>query len=143
MGQCYNSTVVDASISKVWEAMQNFHEMAWAAPVISKLDKVGDISGSQAGARRVLNDAFHETLVSVDGPDYTFTYSIDDGPGAVAKDAVSNFLGTVKLHPVTDSGQTLVVWTATYVSDSDPDVAELCNPIYQALLGALKASFSQ
>ena len=142
MGHCYNSTVVDASIKEVWKTMRNFHELSWASPVITKVEKVGDIDGREAGARRVLNDAFHETLVSVSETDYAFTYSIDDGPGPVAKDAVSNYLGSVQLHPVTDTGQTMVVWTSSYESDTDQAVAELCNPIYSAVLGALKSSFS-
>ena len=142
MGQCYNSTVVDAPITKVWEVMQNFHQMGWAAPVITQLDKVGGIDGNQVGAKRVLNNAFHETLVSIDEQDFTFDYSIDDGPGPIASDAVSNYVGTVKLHPVTDTGQTLVVWTSVYKSAEDQAVGDFCNPIYQGLLGALKANFS-
>lgn len=142
MGQCYNSTVVDASIQQVWDTMSNFHEMGWASPVITKLDQIGEVSGDQVGAKRVLNDAFHETLISTDAAGFRFDYSIDDGPGPVAKDAVSDYTGSVRLHPVTDTGQTLVVWTSTYVSDSDQAVGDFCNPIYQALLGALKSHFS-
>jgi hypothetical protein len=51
---------------------------------------------------------------------------------------VSDYVGEVQLHPVTDSGQTLVVWTSTFESGSDEAVGELCNPIYRALLAALK-----
>lgn len=142
MGICYNSTVVDGSIDKTWETIRNFHEMGWAAPVIEQLDTVGDIAGDRPGARRVLNGVFHETLVSIDDQLRRFSYSIDDGPGPVAKDAVSHYLGVVELHPVTDSPQTLVVWSSTYDSDSSEAVGEFCNPIYHALLAALKAHFS-
>ena len=142
MGQCYNSTVVDTGIEETWATVRDFHELDWAAPVVTRLEKVGDVDGGTAGARRVLNEAFHETLRSVDNDTYTFSYSIDNGPGPVAADAVSNYLGTVSLHPVTDSGQTFVVWTSSYESDQNDAVAELCNPIYQALLSALKSSLS-
>ncbi len=139
MGHCYNSTVVDAQIDKTWETMRNFHELGWASPVVESVDKVGDIGGDQPGARRVLNGVFHETLISLDDGARSFSYSIDDGPGAVAKDAVSNYIGAVQLHPVTDTGQTLVVWTSSYDSDDSEAVGELCNPIYRALLAQLKA----
>jgi hypothetical protein len=43
---------------------------------------------------------------------------------------------------VTDTGQTLVVWSSSYDSDSSEAVGEFCNPIYQALLAALKSHFS-
>ena len=53
MGQCHNSTVVDGAIDKVWATMQNFHDLSWAAPVITQLDKVGDIGGP-AGRSEVI-----------------------------------------------------------------------------------------
>jgi hypothetical protein len=142
VGHCLNSTVVDAPIGKTWETIRNFHHLDWAAPVVEQVDKIGDLAGDQPGARRVLNGVFHETLVSLDDGSHYFSYSIDDGPGPVAKDAVSNYLGEVKLHPVTDTGQTLVVWTSSYESDDSEGVGTLCNPIYQALLAALKAYLS-
>lgn len=139
MGHCYNSTVVDASIDETWRTMRDFHELGWATPVVQSVDRIGDIAGDHPGARRVLNGVFHETLVSLDDDTHYFSYSIDDGPGPVAKDAVSNYIGAVQLHPVTDSGQTLVVWTSTYDSGDSEAVGELCNPIYRALLAQLKA----
>jgi hypothetical protein len=44
---------------------------------------------------------------------------------------------------VTDTGQTLVVWTSSYESDDSAAVGEPCNPIYQALLATLKAYFQK
>ncbi len=139
MGHCYNSTVVDSSIENTWATMQDFHDMSWAEGVVTSAERIGDIPGTEIGAQRVLNGVFHETLQSVDGANYTFSYSIDDGPGPVASDVVDDYIGTVKLHPVTDTNQTLVVWTSSYKSNQEDAVAELCNPIYRALLAALKA----
>ncbi|NNJ66373.1 MAG: SRPBCC family protein [Xanthomonadales bacterium] len=138
MGSCYNSTVVDTPVEKTWETVRNFHQLGWAAPVVERVDPVGDIPGDQPGARRVLNGMFHETLVSFDDEGHEFSYSIDDGPGPVSNEAVENYLGVVQLHPVTDTGQTLVVWTSSYDSDDPAAVGDFCNPIYQGLLAALK-----
>ncbi len=102
-----------------------------------------NFAGDQPGAKRILNGVFHETLVMLDDSGHHFSYSIDDGPGPVAKDAVANYLGEVKLYPVTDTGQTLVVWTSSFVSEDSEAVGELCNPIYQALLATLKAHFQK
>ena len=85
---------------------------------------------------------FLETLVSVNEEDFTFNYSIDDGPDPLTKDASLNYLGTVRLLPVTDSGATFVEWTSSYQSDSDQAVSDFCNPVYAALLGALKSHLS-
>ena len=119
MGQCYNSTVVDSAIEETWAVIRNFYELGWATGVVTKMEKVGDVDGDTPGARRILNDAFHETLRSIDDETYAFSYSIDNGPGPVATDVVSNYLGTVSLHAVTDSGQTFVVWTSSYESDQN------------------------
>ena len=142
MGKCYNSTVVDSSIENTWKTIRDFHNLGWAAPVVEHVEKVGEVAGDQPGAKRVLNGVFHETLVSLDDKLRRFSYSIDDGPGPVAKGAVSDYVGVVELYPVTDTGQTMVVWASTYQSDSNEAVGALCNPIYQAVLAALKANLN-
>jgi len=140
MGQCYNSTVINASIEQAWETVRDFHDMGWADPVITSVDKVGDLPGSAPGARRILNHAFHETLRSVDEENHAIVYSIDDGPGPVAADAVDNYRGYLTLFPVTDAGKTFVLWTSSYESGNDAAVGEFCNPIYRGLLQALKSN---
>lgn len=142
MGKCYNSTVVNAPRKKVWETIKDFHNLSWAEPVITKVEVIGEKSGQEIGAKRLLNDAFLETLVSVNEDDYTFTYSIDDGPEPLSKESALNYFGTVHLYPVTDSNTTFVEWTSSYESDSDEAVADFCNPIYAALLDAMKSFFS-
>lgn len=138
MGQCYNSCVVPRPADHVWRTLRNFHDLAWAAGVVTRADRVGDLPGDRPGARRVLNGAFHETLLTLDDAARTFSYSIDDGPGPVAKDAVRNYVGTVRVAPVTDSDASFVEWISTYESADPAAVGALCNPVYQALLGALK-----
>ena len=138
---CYHSAVINASIDDVWSTISNFHELNWAPDVITSVTAVGDIPGTEVGAKRILNDAFRETLLSIDPEGCLLTYSIDDGPGVVAIDAVSNHIGAVKLHPITVGGQTCIEWASDYES-ADPDaVAEFCNPIYNALLVSLKSHF--
>ena len=139
MGSCYNSIVVNVPREKVWEAIKNFHDLSWAEPVITKLEIVGDKTGSETGTQRFLNDAFLETLRSVNEEEFTFSYSIDDGPDPLSKDANLNYVGTVRLLPVTDSNATFVEWTSTFQSESDQAVSDFCNPVYVALLGALKS----
>lgn len=140
MGSCNNTIEINTPIQKVWETICDFHDLSWAPEVISSLSVVGDKKGGEVGAKRLLNDAFHETLTSVDESAYTFSYSIDDGPGPVAKDAVDNYVGVVSLTEI-DNG-TQVSWTSTFESGNDDEVADFCNPIYSALLSALKGTLS-
>lgn len=140
MGQCNNSIEINAPIETVWQAISHFHDLSWAAGVVTTVDKVGEFAERQIGAKRVINGAFHETLIEFDTENFTFSYRMDDGPGPVASDAVNNYIGVVKLTEA--NGKVVVTWSSSYESDQDDAVAELCNPIYQALLGALQQHFS-
>jgi hypothetical protein len=142
MGHCFNTTVIDTSTDQAWATVRDFHSLEWAAPVVTSVEKVGEAGATEIGAKRVLNGAFHETLLELDDAAHTLTYSIDDGPGPVASDVVANYRGVVRLFPVTDSGQTFVIWQSSYDSDDDAAVGEFCDPIYQGLLAALKARFA-
>ena len=138
MGGCYNSAVINAPCDTVWSTIRNFHEFHWAPGVITKSEAVGDLKGDQIGAKRILNDAFHETLLSLDDHARTFSYRIDDGPGPVGKRAVKLYIGRVRVLPITENNSTFIEWETTYDSLDDRAVGELCNPIYQAILQALK-----
>lgn len=140
MGKCYVKIEIKAPINKVWDTVRNFHDMSWAPNVITSVAKVGDRSGNEIGAKRILNDAFHETLTVLDPGNFTFSYSIDDGPGPVASDAVSNYTGVVKLSE-SDNGS-VVEWSSTFHSENENEVTEFCNPIYMALLNSLKETLS-
>lgn len=139
---CFNSTVVTAPADKVFETLNNFHDLSWSKNVITKLDVIGDKHGQEVGAKRILNDAFHETLQSINKDNKSFTYSIDDGPGPVAKNSVDGYLGEVTVIPITDNNTSLVVWTSKWKSSKEGGVAEFCNPIYHAILQDLKSYFS-
>jgi hypothetical protein len=60
----------------------------------------------------------------------------------VARDAVKNYVGEVRVSSSDEDGTTLVEWETTYESPDDTAVGDFCNPIYQALLGALAKKFS-
>ena len=138
---CCNSTVVAAPVADVWAAVRDFHNMSAFPNVIQSVNAVGDTLGTQIGAKRVLNGVFHETLVALDDDARVLRYSIDDGPEAVSKDNVSGYIGELSLYPVTDGNHTFAIWTSGW-ENSGGGVAEFCDPIYQALLSDLKASFA-
>jgi hypothetical protein len=54
---------------------------------------------------------------------------------------VDHYQGILSLKPVTDTGQTFVEWKSMYQSKDPGAVGDFCDPIYQALLGAMKAHF--
>jgi len=136
------STVIDAPIADVWSRFDNFHDLSWAPGVITDVQKEGNIDGSSVGAKRVLNNAFYETLIEKNNDEYWLKYTIDNGPSPISKDEVSNYIGIVKLSNTGEGGATLVEWTSSWESESDGAV-DFCHGIYVALLGELSKSFNQ
>lgn len=140
MPETNQSIDIKAPISAVWEKLNNFHDFSWAPNVITDVKKIGDVDGGKVGAKRILNNAFHETLVEIDNNAYSLKYSIDDGPSPVSKDDVSNYFGIVKLSTTSDNTQTHVTWTSSWESNSE-DAVKFCQGIYVALLNELATSF--
>jgi len=139
---CYNSIVIEATPDKVWEVLNNFHDLSWSKNVVSKVTIIGDKSANEIGAKRILNDAFHESLLSLDNKARKFTYSIDDGPAVVSKDNVEGYIGEVTVFPISTNNTSFVLWTSNWKHAKENGVADFCNPIYHALLQDLKSHFS-
>jgi len=142
MGKCFNTVEVAAPPEKVWGKIRDFHDLSWATGVVTQCDAVGDKKGNQVGAKRLLNQAFHETLLTLNDAGRTFSYSIDDGPGPVSKETVNNCVGQVTVSPGKEPQTSLVEWQSTFESKDENAVSDFCNPIYKALLTALKKKFN-
>ncbi len=141
MGKTYQSIVINAPVEKVWEKLADFHDVSWAAGVLDKCEPVGDLKGNQIGAKLILNDDFHETIREVSEVGRTIRYSIDHGPSPISKDDVAGYIGAIRVSPVTEDNATFVEWSSSWHGNDAP-AEEFCRPIYVALLGALKKSFS-
>jgi len=146
MGSTYQSIVVPAPASAVWQTLRDFHDLSWAPDVVESCEAVGDHASTQPGAQRVLNDAFHETLHAVNDVDRVLKYSIDDGPSPVSKDEVSDYVGRIEVRPVTHGtdgagGATFVEWSSSWEATTD-EAEEFCRTIYVGLLRALQNHFS-
>jgi len=139
---CYNSIIINKPADEVWKAFKDFHDLSWASNVITKVEKVGDKSLSEIGSKRILNDAFHETLVSYNDDAKKLTYSIDDAPAVMSKDNVKGYIGEVTVFPVTENNSSFVLWTSKWDSAIEEGVADFFNPIYYGVLQDLKTHFS-
>ena len=136
MPQCYQSIIVHSPIEKVWDIIKNFHDMSWASPVIEQCESAGDFSGTEVGAKRILNGVFHETLLECNANEHRVRYSINDGPSPVSASEVGNYIGQIQLKPVTLTDDTFVEWGSTWESNSE-EARDFCHQIYVALLKAL------
>ena len=140
MGKTYQTAVINAPVDQVWNKIKNFHDMSWGSAIVEKCEAVGAKSGDQVGASRILNGAFHETLVAFSEVDKSFKYSIDDGPAPVSKDDVKDYIGEVRLIAITENDTSLIEWSSNWESPKD-DACDFCHNIYVALLNELKKSF--
>jgi hypothetical protein len=140
MGRIEQSIIIDAPVQEVWQTIRDFHDMAWAPNAISKCSAVGDITGDHVGAKRVLNDVFHETLIELNEAKRSFRYTIDDGPSPLSRGEVEGYVGVVRVNDASD-GSTHVEWTSSW-EGKEKEVAEFCHPIYVALLEDLKKTLS-
>ncbi|MBI4531030.1 MAG: SRPBCC family protein [Candidatus Latescibacteria bacterium] len=141
MGRTYQSTTVGAPVEAVWTVLRNFYDMSWASNVVKECRAVGDKTMDQVGARRVINGIFHETLLELSDLNRTVQYRIDDGPSPLSKDEVRDYIGTVRVLPITDGNTTFVEWSSSWHGNDDR-VAEFCHGIYVALLNELQHHFS-
>ena len=139
MPKCYQTRVIEAPIEKVWSAIKNFHDLSWTPNVVTSVEKVGMLNGDEVGAKRVLNDAFHETLLAVCDKNHTFSYSIDEGISPVSSKEVSNYVGNVKLFPVTLNNQTFIEWESSWEANN-PEAEEFCHSIYMSMMNDLNES---
>ncbi|MDP3334294.1 MAG: SRPBCC family protein [Methylococcaceae bacterium] len=142
MPKCYQSIVIAAPIEKVWETVKNFHDFSWSAGVIDSCEAVGSIGGTEIGAKRILNGAFHETLLEYNEAEHRVRYSIDDGPSPVSAQEVKDYIGTLQLRPVTLSNATFVEWHSAWESRSE-EAIDFCHQIYVALLRTLAQRLEQ
>ena len=142
MGQTYQSILVKAPADKVWAAIRGFYDFAWAPNVITKVVVVGDKTGEEVGAVRLLNDAFTETLIELNDEERTFKYSIGDAPAPASPAEMSNYVAQATVRPVTEGGGTFVEWSSSWDGD-DAATADFLHGVYVALLGDLKKSMEQ
>jgi len=140
MPSTMQSRTINAPMEAVWEKFSDFHELSWAVKILPSCEKVGDINGTEVGAKRILNGAFHETLIAVDPAGHSLKYSIDDGPSPVSKEEVANYVGIIQMSPSTDGG-TLVEWSSSWEAKTE-NAVEFCHGIYVALLNELADTFN-
>ena len=142
MPKCYQSKVIEAPIEKVWETIKCFHNLNWAPNVVTSVKKVGTLKGNEIGAKRVLNEAFHETLLDVCDVGHTFSYSIDEGVSPVSSKEVSNYVGVVKLHPITLTNETLIEWKSSWEANTK-EAEAFCHMLYVAMMNDLNKSLKE
>lgn len=139
MPEVVRSVVIESSPDHVWTAIRDFHDVSWASGVLETCQPVGDLSGDQVGAVRILNGIFRERLLALDDLEHVIKYQIEDGPSPISSREVRRFVATIRIRPVTESGQAFVEYAGRWEAQDDAAL-DFAGGIYTALLAALKKS---
>ena len=135
------SDVISAPVDEVWGAIRGFDRIDEWHPAITGCtiedglapDQVGAVRNFQAGEK-----SLREKLLAHSDIDRHYQYTILDGAGAKA-----DYLSEMRAIPITETDETLVVWTGKF--DAEPgamaDEIEGTTKVYTAGLEGLSEAF--
>jgi uncharacterized protein YndB with AHSA1/START domain len=107
------STVIDASIERVWAVLRDFNSHDQWHAVVDRSRIEGFDTSDQVGCIRsfTLKDGNHirEQLIGLSDTDYRSTYCIVE-----ATVPLQRYVATVTLKPVTDGNRTFWHWESTF-----------------------------
>ncbi len=113
MARAYASIVLKAPVQNVWAVVRDFNGLPNWAPAIARSRIEDGLDADVVGCVRSFHthDGGHirERLLALDDARYTFTYNFEK-PAFPVK----NYIATLRLYPVTHTGQTFAEWTATF-----------------------------
>ena len=115
----FRSMVIDAEITRVWQAVRAFDGVAAWNPGVTQADLENGAPTATGTVRKLQipdGTSFRETLLAHSDREFFYTYDILDSPLQV-----SGYVSTHRFVPITHSGQTLGIWESWF--DCAADVA--------------------
>ncbi|MEM7568032.1 MAG: SRPBCC family protein [Pseudomonadota bacterium] len=143
MARVYVSSIIDAPAKSVWDRVRDFNGLPRWHPAIreSRIEngEPADKIGCVRDFRLQNGDRLREKLLGLSDFDYFCTYSILESPMAL-----TDYIATLRLTPITDGDRTFIEWTAEFECD-EADEADLVSSIgsgvFQGGFDALKRRF--
>jgi hypothetical protein len=124
MPRPYASGVVAAPVETVWAQVRAYNDLPAFLPAIGHSELVEGVDGQVGAVRRLTlaagGDPFDERLLVLDDPGRTLTYTFTGANPF----GVRRYLSTIRVSPVTDTGESFVEWWAEFDSDAGEE-AEL------------------
>lgn len=143
MPRPYTSIIVPATAGDIWDLVRDFNGLPGWHPAIARSEIEDGGHAGVVGCVRHLTLAdgsvMREKLVDLDDADRSYTYEslVDPHP-------VRNYRATVRVRPVTDTGQAFVEWYSFFEADA-ADEAELARTyaedVYGTGVAGLRARF--
>jgi hypothetical protein len=117
----YVSAVIEAPIERVWKYLRDFGGVATYYDRVKSATIADGKTADTIGCERValLQDGstVRERLVGLSDSEYCASYSL-----LTQGLALTDYIATVRLRPVTDGNWTFIEWSSTYeVADADAE----------------------
>jgi polyketide cyclase/dehydrase/lipid transport protein len=143
MPRPYASGVVAAPAEEVWALLRDFNGLPRFMPAIGHSELVEGVDGQVGCVRRLTlaagGDPFDERLVHLNDTDRCMTYCFT---GANPFDA-RRYVSTVRVAPVTDTGESFVEWWSEYDADAHQEEAltrTFADDVYAGGIAGLRAA---
>ncbi|MEJ2864478.1 SRPBCC family protein [Actinomycetospora flava] len=121
------SAVIPADADTVWRMIRDFGCLPTWHPSIAASELEGGALTDQVGTvrRLTLGDGgtVRESLVALDDRERRLTYAILESPFPVR-----DYRSTIRVHPVTSTGESFVAWSVLF--DCDLDDAERLSALF-------------
>lgn len=139
MARAYASTVINAPVEAVWEAVRDFSGIAGWHPAIASTEIETGRAPDEVGCVRALQllngGNARERLLMIDDGRYRFAYTLET-PAVPTE----NYIATFELIPVTSGDRTFARWYAVFdkrPTDAGHYVALISDAVFAAGLTAL------
>jgi uncharacterized protein YndB with AHSA1/START domain len=140
MPRVYVSSVIDAPVERVWPLVRDFNALPRWVPGVADSRIEQNLPADRVGCVRnfILKEGgrIREQLLALSDYEFSVTYAILESPMGVA-----DYVATLRLFPVTDSGRTFAEWVAEFECPPDRAAAlsrQIGQRVFQAGFDELK-----
>jgi Polyketide cyclase / dehydrase and lipid transport len=145
MPKSYASTVINAPTDTVWAYVRDFSNLDEWQPAIESCEIEGGARPDQVGAIRRLTAqggqaTFRERLIAFDDEGRSLTYEFVESPLPVR-----DYRSTIRVAPVTNTGQTFVEWWGEFAADdkdAEPMTKFFAKDVYGDGLDSLRDRYA-
>jgi Polyketide cyclase / dehydrase and lipid transport len=109
----HETAIVDTSADAAWGVIRDFSQLAEWHQAVKKVEEISNGPGDRVGCVRrfqLLDGTIMvERLLALSDLDRRYSYGLVESPVPVR-----DFVGTVQVTPITQTGQCLLSWTSTF-----------------------------
>ena len=143
MPKVFYSSVIPASIDRIWAIIRDFKELpAWNPSLCDSSieeNRPREAIGCVRSFYLKSGGHFRERLLALSDRDHICTYTILESPLPI-----TDYVATIQLLPVTDTNQTYAEWRSEFncSPDVESDMMNTIRGVYEGGFGFLKSRFS-